>query len=517
MTERIFISSVQKELAAERRAVADFIRNDPLLRRFFEVFLFEELPARDRRADHVYLDEVGRAAVYVGIFGDQYGLPGDNGLSPTAREFEKATALGVERLIFVKGADDSHRDPKMKNLIDEAASQLVRRRFETAPDLVTGVYASLVDRLERIGEVSTKPFDAKRCHDATLDDISEDKLGDFLARAQRTRGFVLEPDTSVEAALTHLNLLDDGRPTNAGILLFGHRPQRFLITSEVKCLHFHGTEVRKPIPSYQVYKGTVFELVDQAVDFVMSKITRAVGTRAEGPMAPVTYELPAEAVGEAIVNAIAHRDYASNASVQVMLFSDRLEVWNPGRLPPPLTLESLREPHSSIPRNPLIAESLFLAKYIERAGSGTLDMIALCADAGLRSPEFLQQTGQFIQRFWRPTVTGVETAVTGPSTQSPTQSPTQLADPVVRLLLCLGEAELSPTDLRESVGIKHRPTFRANYMHPALEQGLVEPTIPDRPTSRLQKYRITPKGRALLEADPAHNPRSSPASPKRSG
>jgi ATP-dependent DNA helicase RecG len=73
-------------------------------------------------------------------------------------------------------------------------------------------------------------------------------------------------------------------------------------------MHFHGTEVGKPIPSYQIYKGTVFELVDQAVDFVMSKITRAVGTRALGPQAPVEYELSREAVAEAIVNAVAHCD-----------------------------------------------------------------------------------------------------------------------------------------------------------------------------------------------------------------
>ena len=132
-----------------------------------------------------------------------------------------------------------------------------------------------------------------------------------------------------------LNLLDGEQPSHAAILLFGAAPQRFLPTSEVKCLHFHGTEVRKPIPSYQIYKGAVFELVDQAVDFVLSKLVRAVGTRAAGTEAPVTYELPREAVAEAIVNAVAHRDYASNASVQVMLFADRLEVWNPGELPPP--------------------------------------------------------------------------------------------------------------------------------------------------------------------------------------
>ena len=75
------------------------------------------------------------------------------------------------------------------------------------------------------------------------------------------------------------------------------QPQRFLLTSEVKCMHFHGTEVRKPIPSYQIYKGTVFELVDQAVDFVMSKIDRVASAPVRwDPQAPVDYELPREAV-----------------------------------------------------------------------------------------------------------------------------------------------------------------------------------------------------------------------------
>ena len=198
-----------------------------------------------------------------------------------------------------------------------------------------------------------------------------------------------------------LKLLDGEQPSHAAILLFGAAPQRFLPTSEVKCLHFHGTEVRKPIPSYQIYKGAVFELVDQAVDFVLSKLVRAVGTRAAGTEAPVTYELPREAVAEAIVNAVAHRDYASNASVQVMLFADRLEIWNPGELPPPLTLERLRGPHPSIPRNPLIADPLFLARYIEKAGTGTLDMIARVREAGLPEPEFRQDGGTFVQALWR--------------------------------------------------------------------------------------------------------------------
>ena len=67
-----------------------------------------------------------------------------------------------------------------------------------------------------------------------------------------------------------------------------------------------------------------------------------------------------------MVNAVAHRDYTDNGSVQVMLFVDRLEVWNPGRLPPALTLEKLREAHRSVPGNPLLAESLYLIDGVHR-------------------------------------------------------------------------------------------------------------------------------------------------------
>ncbi|MBI2350857.1 MAG: hypothetical protein HYV00_05175 [Deltaproteobacteria bacterium] len=166
-------------------------------------------------------------------------------------------------------------------------------------------------------------------------------------------------------------------------------------------MHFHGAEVRKPIPSYQIHKGTAFELVDRAVDFVMSKLARSVGTRGRGPRAPVRCGLPKEAVTEAIVNAVAHRDYTSNASVQVMLFIDRLEVWSPGELPPGLTPEQLRREHASIPHNPLISEPLFLAHYIEKAGTGTLDMIDRCREANLPEPDFEERAGQFVVTLWR--------------------------------------------------------------------------------------------------------------------
>ena len=229
----------------------------------------------------------------------------------------------------------------MQTLICKAQAGLIRKRFNTSEDLVTALYAVLVEYLDSKALVRSEPFDASPCSKASLDDLNAERMARFIRTARRARSFPLTEDASPEELLVHLNLLNDGKPTNAAMLVFGKAPQQFLISSGVKCAHYHGTEVAKPIPSHQIYNGTAFQLVDQAVDFVLSKIALSVGTRAESVQAPVAYEIPKEVVTEAIVNAVAHRDYTDNASVQVMLFSNRLEVSNPGRLAPSLTLEQL--------------------------------------------------------------------------------------------------------------------------------------------------------------------------------
>lgn len=398
---RIFISSVQKELAQERHAVKEFIENDPLLRRFFTVFLFEELPASDRRTDAVYLAEVDRCAIYLGLFGNDYGFEDADGLSPTEREFDRATIQGKHHLVFIKGTDNQQRHPKMQALIHKAGDQLIRRRFNTSDELNTALYASLVDHLESCGVIQNRPFDERPCSDATLDDLDADKVTSFVRQARVGRQFPLAESAPLMDVLTHLHLHHEGHPTNAALLLFGRDPQRFLPCAEIRCMHFHGTEIQRPVPFYRIFKETVFGQVDMAVDFVMSKLNRSVGTRAESNQAPVRYEIPPDVIREAIVNAIAHRDYSSAGAVQVSVFADRVEVWNPGTLSAPLTTESLRHPHGSIARNHRLCEALFLASYIEKYGTGTLMMIRECIAHELPEPDFVQRGGEFTTVIWR--------------------------------------------------------------------------------------------------------------------
>lgn len=270
-----------------------------------------------KKADDAYLSRIDQCDLYVGLFGNDYGYEDSEGLSPTEREFDRATADGKTRIIFVKGDEDKRRHPKMARLIRKATSQLIRRRFNSVSDLTSAFYAAMVEHLKQAGDLRTLPFDASSCPRATLSDLSHKNIKAFLATAKKERNYPLPINTGKEKALVHLNLLDGGQLTHAAVLLFAGNPQRFLPTSEIKCMHFHGTTIRKPIPSYQIYKGTVFELVDQAADFVLSKINRHIGTREYSVQAPATYELPKEAVIEAIVNAVAHRDYTGNASVPI--------------------------------------------------------------------------------------------------------------------------------------------------------------------------------------------------------
>lgn len=398
---RVFISSVQREFAEERQLLCKYIREDALLGKFFLPFIFEELPAINLSAPEAYLTEASTSDIYLGLYGHDYGYEDAEGISPTEREYDAATANNRHRIVFIKRCDERH--PKEQNFIHRVEQDVVRKSFADYDELRTAVYAALVRFLEEKEYLRLLPWDASICPLANLSDIDEEKVDEFVAVARKHRNFVLPTGLPIDTILKHLNLIDDSnRVTYAALMLFGKKPQRFSITSEVKCMQFYGTKVEKPVPSYQIFKGDVFQLVDQATNFVMSRVDTWVGShnQANTAAAPSRPELPIDAVHEAICNAVAHRDYTDNGSVQVMLFQDRLEVWNPGILPYGLTIPQLEEPHKSQPHNPLIAEPMFLKGYIEKAGTGTEDIISKCVNYGLEKPEF-HQDSDFKVTIWR--------------------------------------------------------------------------------------------------------------------
>ncbi len=244
MKELIFISSVQKELSDERKALRDFIMGNRLLSRHFNVFLFEDLPAKDRRPDNLYLDKVDQCAIFLAVFAKEYGWedPKD-GISPTEREFDLATELSKHRLVFLKQLGREKQHPKMAELTTKAKNQLTYRRFYNPADLTSLVYDSLIEYLEDRGIIQSKPFDAAACSGTSLSDVSPDKIKWFLKTARQERNLNLSTAASPEETLTHLKILEDGKLTNAAVLLFARDPQKCTTSAVVKCALFHGVEV----------------------------------------------------------------------------------------------------------------------------------------------------------------------------------------------------------------------------------------------------------------------------------
>ncbi len=502
---------MQKEFEQERLRLFEWITADPFLGKFFEVFLFEKLPAMDNTAQQVFLDEITQCEIYLGILGKEYGFVGKKGVSVTEEEFDEASRLHKQRFVFVTDHANKDRDASQVTFIQKAQAFLVRRKFSDYADLKSLVYASLIRYLEDTGRIQTTPFDASISAQGDLSAIDPKKVADFVSLARSKRGFKLQPTAPFQEVLTHLNLLKDGKPNNAAILLFGHEPSRFFPSSEVRCEYHLGTERKKPIASYKVFTGTVFELVDQAEDFILSKLDYQVETRSEGTSIPGKYEIPREVIAEAIVNAVAHRDYTNNGSVQVMLFKDRLEIRNPGALPLGWTVEKLKGLHTSVPRNLLLAEPMYQAGYIERLGTGTSDMVSNAKQAGLVDPIFMQEDtfNVTIYRQGFGTENQVPTKQSSSTHQVPTKYPPS-SDEVpkeyhssfveVRNLLKVLVGEKSRQELQDALELKDRRNFRENYINPAIERNFIELKYPDSPNHPKQRYLLTEKGRELLKS-----------------
>ena len=236
-----------------------------------------------------------------------------------------------------------------------------------------------------------------------------------------------------------------------------------------------------------MFKGDVFQLVNQAVDFVLSKLDYAIGTRAESVSIPSQYEIPKEIVSEAIVNAVAHRDYTSNASVQVMLFKDRLEIWNPGSLPYGWTTQKLKGIHNSVPANPLLAEPMYLTGYIERLGTGTSDIIRIADEAGLPEPDFIQEE-DFKIVIYRNSANKV---VAG---EASGEAGGEVDIEIKKIILVL-VGEMKRSEIQTLLDLKHDDYFRVHYIQAALEQGFVKMKYPETPNHPQQRYFLTDKGK----------------------
>ncbi|MEI7554292.1 ATP-binding protein [Candidatus Chlorohelix sp.] len=251
--------------------------------------------------------------------------------------------------------------------------------------------------------------------EANLEDLDKDKINLYLqqlsaitrrpARLNNLQELLVKLKCAVingkpEKPIAH--------PTNAGLLLFGHSPREYLNQAEIIATNYLDNSGVRRFSDRKTITGTISEQVEQAEGLL--RLWTPVSGRIEGFRRLEEPELPIEALREAVVNAVVHRDYSQEGtSVRIFYYLDRVEVHNPGLLPSSISLENLRLGQAtSQPRNPIIASILkdMPGGYMERVGSGIRFIIDQMHALGLPDPEFKEQN-EFVVTFYR---RGKETA-----------------------------------------------------------------------------------------------------------
>ncbi len=305
---------------------------------------------------------------------------------------------------------------------------------------------------------------------ATMADLDAKLIEQFFGRVNRRGRVALRDDLLTN--LVKLKLIREGKVTFAAELLFG-TPDCAIRIGRFKS--------EATIIDDNVVRAPLLLAVEEALTFIKKHIN--LSYHFDGSLErKERWQYPLEALRELLLNAVVHRDYKSASDIVIKIFDDRIVFTNPGKLYGKLRVTDLeRDDYVSSLRNRLLAEAFYLTGDIERYGTGFVRIREFLSDY----PEIslkVEEMGDFFK------VALVHTPhVTPPIT------------PHVERLLVLCEKPAGREDLQGELGIKDRKYFYEAYLKPALKAGLLELTIPEKPRSKLQQYRLSEAGRQWLE------------------
>ena len=185
-----------------------------------------------------------------------------------------------------------------------------------------------------------------------------------------------------EQLLENLKLTEDGHLKRSALLLFHPDPEKFVTGAFIKIGFFRNDS---DLIFQDDIHGNLFEQVERTMEHLLTKYTKAIISY-KGLSRIETYEYPEDALREALLNAVAHKDYAGCTPIQISIYQDKIMFWNMGQLPVNWTVDMLQKKHSSIPYNPDIANAFFRSGYVEAWGRGIDKINRHCSEAGLPLP-----------------------------------------------------------------------------------------------------------------------------------
>ena len=302
--------------------------------------------------------------------------------------------LGVYAEVNLQGENDKH------------FLEIVIPRFDVPISVRGKYYVRTGSTLQELRGLALNEFILKRTgktwddipeQRASVDDIDETTVKQFLKDARIAKRINVEDDINLPDLLEKLRLFEDGLLKRAAIVLFGKDPGKFYPSMAVKIGRFGESDA--DLKFHEVIEGNLIQLKERIGEVLNAKffihpIDFAGMQRIE------KNEYPVAAIREMILNALVHRNYIG-APTQIRLYDDHFGVWNDGGLPEGITEEDLKKLHRSKPRNPLIADTCFKAGYIDSLGRRTIKIIEACREAGLPEPILKEEQGGFLSKIFK--------------------------------------------------------------------------------------------------------------------
>lgn len=330
--------------------------------------------------------------------------------------------------------------------------------------------------------------------DYTIEDIDEELLKEFIEKGRKAKRINF-PYTNKAEILKKLSLVNKNNELlNAGYILFAKEAKL-----EMQMAIF-ATETKLTFLDIDQVFGNIFELIEIGEGYIRKNIKWPVNFKSGGMERVEIPEIPLEAIREAIINSLIHRDFKNPKSNEVAIYKDRVEIFNPGEFPEGYKPEDFIKGEGSIPRNPLIANTLYLSKDIEKWGSGFRRITEVCAKADVKVKFEIRKNG-FMVVFYRKTdeelldLTGENKNAqvnaqdkdknAQVNAQDNQKATTKVSEKAI-VNFC-SEAK-SLKEIVEHFGYKNVRGFREKYINGLLKENKLKQTIPDKPTSRNQKY-----------------------------
>ncbi len=340
-------------------------------------------------------------------------------------------------------------------------------------------------------------WERQKAERVSISDLNEELVRGVIQlgvkRGRMIESAMIEP---LEKILDKLQLLNDGIPNNAAATLFSTKIYEYP-QFRLRMARFRGIDKNEFVDNQRI-EGNLFDLLDAGMSFFFKHLS--LSGKIVGFVREEYLEVPAEALREALINALCHRQYEKyNLTIGIAIYDDRIEIENPGVLPPQLTTDTIKQPHISYPYNPIIADVLFKTTFLENWGSGAVRIIDSCKKQNLPEPFWSTQNGFVIVTFKRSKDQvglshDLSTTLVRPKY---VPSTTQVAT----LINAMTDDFMTISEMMEACGLNSRKRFRENYVTPSLKDGAIERKYPNQPNHPHQQYKRTEKAKEFKKAN----------------